>query len=144
MLAHFVDVEDLADSQRNLSSAAQRIALALDAGPDGSKILLSGCQQLFTLARTLGGEIRIAAHHQPLTRIIRRRHRSHVARVEQRELYGTAVQQFLDRRSAQRADPVQSGRSDVRADACLSDHTAVADQHHVLEAEALLELVDLW
>jgi hypothetical protein len=67
----------------------------------------------------------------------------HVALVEQRELQGAAVQHVLDRRSAQCGDPVQTCGSDVLGDARLSDHAAIADQHHMAEAEALLELVDL-
>ena len=67
----------------------------------------------------------------------------HVALIEQRELQRAALQQPLDRRRTQRRDPIETGRLDVLGDARLGDHAAVADQHHVIEMEALLELVDL-
>ena len=53
------------------------------------------------------------------------------------------MQQRLDRRRAQRGDPVQACRLDVVGDARLSDHAAIADQHHVVEVEALLQFFDL-
>ena len=126
-------------------SAVPRSGLRLrsTAGLDPGEVLLGRGQQVFTLAAALGGEIGIAADHQPLAGKIRRGDGGHVALVEQRELQGAAVQQVLDRRSAQRGDPVQTCGFDVLGDARLGDHAAVADQHHMAEAEALLELVDL-
>ena len=52
-------------------------------------------------------------------------------------------EQLLDRRGAQRGDPVEPGGLDVFGDARLGDHAAVADQDDMVEAEALLELLDL-
>jgi hypothetical protein len=46
-------------------------------------------------------------------------------------------------RGAQRGDPVEPGWLDILLDACLGDHAAIADEHHVAELEPLLELVDL-
>ena len=72
MFFHFVSVEHLADRKRDRGGAVQRIALALDRGFDPAEVLLSRGQQVFTLTAALGGEIGIAADHQPLTRKIRR------------------------------------------------------------------------
>src|SRR5215210_7661209 len=119
------------------------MTLALDPGLNGGDVLLGRGQQLFALAGALGGEIGIAADHQPLAGEVGGGDARHVALIEQRELQGAAVQQVLDRQSTQRGDPVQTCRFNVLGDACLGDHAVVADQHHVAEAKALLELVDL-
>jgi hypothetical protein len=58
-------------------------------------------------------------------------------------LQGAAVEQRLDRRGAQRGDPVQAGGLDVLGDARLGDHAAVADQHDMAEAEAMFEFLNL-
>ena len=98
MLFHFVGVEHRADRERDLCGATQRIPLALDRGLDAGKVLLGRRQQLFALAAAFGGEVGIAADHQPLAGKVRRCDGGHVALVEQRELQGAAVQQVLDRR----------------------------------------------
>ncbi len=105
---HFVGVEHRTDREPDLGGAVQRIALTLDRGFDGCEVLLSGTQQLFALAAALGGQIGIAADHQSLAGEVGGRDAGHIAFVEQRELQGAAVQQVLDRRSAQRGDPVQA------------------------------------
>ena len=143
MLGHLVPVDHRADRERDLGGAAQRIALAGDGRLDAGEIALGGGEQVFALAGALGGEIGIAADHQTLAGEIGCGDAGHVALVEQRELQRAALQQRLDRRRAQRGDPVQAGRFDVLGDARLGDHAAIADQHHMLEAEALLELLDL-
>src|SRR4029450_10281047 len=51
--------------------------------------------------------------------------------------------QGLDGGGAQGGNPVEASGTEILADTRLGDHAAVADQHHVLEAEALLELGDL-
>src|SRR5215469_16617336 len=68
---------------------------------------------------------------------------SYVTLIEQRELKGATVQQRPDRRCAQRGDPVQAGRRDVRGDARLGDHAAVSHHDDVVEMKALLEFLDL-
>jgi len=88
------------DRKRDLGGAAQRIARALDPGLDGGEIRLGRRQQLFALAGALGGQVRIAANDQPLTRVIGRGDGGHVALIEQAGLDGVAVQQVLDRRRA--------------------------------------------
>ena len=144
MLGHLVRVEHRADRERDLGGAAQRIALARRRRPGCGRGRVSvAAEQVLALAAALGGEVGIAADDQPLAGIIGCGDRGHVALVEQRELQGAAVQQRLDRRRAQRGDPVEPGRFDLLGDARLGDHAAVADQHHVVEAEALLQLVDL-
>jgi hypothetical protein len=142
MVFHFV-VEHRTDRKRDFRGAAQRITLAADGSLDAAEALLGRRQQFFTLAAALGGEVGITANHQSLAGIIRGGDGGHIALVEQRQLQGATVQQFLDRRCTQRRDPVQACGFDVLGDARLGDHAAVADQHHVVEAKALLELVDL-
>ena len=95
------------------------------------------------LAGALGGKIGVAADDQTLAGEVGCGDAGHVALVEQRELQGAALQQRLDRRRAQRGDPVEAGGLDVFGDARLGDHAAVADQDHMVEVEALLELLDL-
>ena len=95
------------------------------------------------MAHTASPEIRVAAHDEPLARIIGRRDGGHVALVEQRHLQGSGVRQLPDRRRPQRRDPVEPRRGDLGVDARLRDHPAVADQHHMRQREALLDLVDL-
>jgi hypothetical protein len=67
----------------------------------------------------------------------------YIALNEQRVLQGTAFHQRLDRRGAQRGNPVQACRFDVLGDARLSDHAAITDQNHVVEVEGLFEFLDL-
>ena len=51
--------------------------------------------------------------------------------------------QLLDRRAAQRGDPVEPGRAQRLLDPRAGQHAAVADQDHVAQPEALLQLGDL-
>ena len=143
MLGHLVLVEHRADRERDLGRAAQRIALAGDRGLDAGEVALGGGEQVLALAGALGGEIGVAADDQALAGEVGRGDAGHVALVEQRELQRAALQQRLDRRGAQRGDPVEAGALDVLGDARLGDHAAVADQDDMVEVEALLELVDL-
>ena len=86
MLGHLVLVEHRADRERDLGGAAQRIALAGDGGLNAGEIALGGGEQVFALAGALGGEIGVAADHQPLAGKIGSGDAGHVALVEQREL----------------------------------------------------------
>ena len=92
---------------------ASAISAVPDRDFDAAEPLFGGGQQLFALACAFGGEVGIAADHQPLAGVVRRGDRGHVALVEQRQLQGAAVQQVLDRRSPQRGDPVQACGFDV-------------------------------
>ena len=61
----------------------------------------------------------------------------HVALDEQRGLQGAALgRERLDRRGAQRGDPVEAGGREIGVDARLGGHAAVADEHDALQPEA--------
>jgi hypothetical protein len=143
VLGHLVPVDDGADLEGNRGLAAQRIAGAGDRGRDGGEMAFGGGQKVQPLAGALAGEIGIAADDEALARIIGRRDGRDVALIEQRHLQGPILDERPDGRRAQRRDPVEAGRSDVGVEARLGDHPAVANQHHVLEREAALDLVDL-
>ena len=100
-------------------------------------------EQIFPLARPLLGQQRIAAHHEALAGIGVASDLHQVGLVEQRQLHRARLHQRADRRTPQRADPVQPRRPHVLADARLGQHPAVAHQHHPGEPEAAPELVDL-
>ena len=133
VLAHLVLLDHCTDSERDLGRPAQRLPLARDGGLDAGQIAFGRRQQFLALAGALGGEIWIATNNQPLTREVGTGDGGHVALVEQRELQGAALDQFLDRWSAQRGDPIEPGGLDVFGEAGLGDHAAVADQHDVIE-----------
>ena len=143
VLGHLMLVDHLADRERDLGGATQRIALARHGCLDAGKITLGGGEQVLALAGALGGEIGVAADHQALAGEVGRGDGGHIALIEQRELQHAAFHQFPDRGRAQRGDPVEACRLDVLGDARLGDHAAVADQDDVVEVEALLELLDL-
>ena len=109
VLGHFIPVDHRTDRQRDLGGATQRIALAGDGGLDAGEIALGGGQQVFALAGALGGKIRVAADHQTLIGKLGCGDAGDVALVEQRELQRAALQQPLDRRRAQRGDPIEAG-----------------------------------
>ncbi len=110
VLAHLVLLDHGADRERDFGGAAQRIALARDGGLDAGEVAFGGRQQFLALAGALGGEIGVAADNQPLAGEVGAGDAGHVALVEQRELQGAALDQLLDRRGAQRGDPVKPGR----------------------------------
>ena len=110
VLGHFIPVDHCADRQRDLGSSAQRIALAGDGGLDAGEIALGGSEKVLALAGALGGEIGVAADHQTLIGKVGGGDAGDVALVEQRELQRAALQQPLDRRRAQRSDPVETAR----------------------------------
>ncbi len=114
-----------------------------DGGLDAGEVALSGGEQVLALAGALGGEIGVAADDQTLAGEVGCCDAGHVALVEQRELQGAAFEQRPDRRRAQCGDPVEAYGSDVLGDARLGDHSAVAHEDHMVEVEALLQLLDL-
>ena len=93
--------------------------------------------------RSQPGEVRVAADDQSFTRKIGRGDRGHVAIVEQRHLQDAASGESLNVGRAQRGDPIKPSGPQLFVDARLRDHAAIADQHDMLQAEALFELVDL-
>jgi hypothetical protein len=132
-------VDHLTDCERDLCSATQRIALAGHGSLDADEVALGGSEELLALAGALSGEIRVTADHEALTGEFGCGDARHVALIEQRELQGASFHQPLDRRCAQRGDPVQAGRLDVRGDPRLGDHAAVAEQDDMVQVEALLK-----
>ena len=129
--------------ERDLGGAARWVPLARDGGLDTRQIAFDGVQQFLALVRAFSGQIGITANDQTLAGEVRAADTGHVALVEQRQLQGLALHQLLDRRTAQGGDPVQPGCFDVLCEAGLGDHAAVTDQHDVIEAEALFQLLDL-
>jgi len=134
-----VSVKCLAD----LAFAAERLLGATHGVLDGGEVALGCGEQVLALAPPRHGEIGIAAHDEALARIVVGGDAGEIALIEQRELEGAGIEQGADLRGAQRANPVEPGQLDVRLDARLGDHAAIADQHHVGQFEPPLELVDL-
>src|SRR5215469_1045670 len=62
------------------------------------------------------------------------------AKLARRHLQDGALLLY-DGRSAQRGDPIQTGRAQCLLNPCVGQHSAVADHHHALQVEALLQLV---
>ena len=136
-------VDHAADGQRDVRGATQRLALARGGQSDTREIAFGGRQQFLALAGALGGEIAIAANDQTFAGEVRAGDAGHVALVEQGQLQGPAFHQILDRRGAQRGDPIEPGGFDVFGQPGLGDHAAITDQHDVVEHEALFQLRDL-
>ena len=88
MLFHLVGVEHLADRERDLGGATQRISLAPNGGFDAREVVFRRRQQVFALAAPFGGKIGIAADDQPLAGKVGRGDGRDIAPVEQRELQG--------------------------------------------------------
>ena len=65
-----------------------------------------------------------------------------VALVEQVHLQGAVVQQAADLAALQRGDPAEAFGLQL-LDRSLRDHAAIADQHHVVQAELAAQLVGL-
>ena len=141
VLGHVEALDDAAHAQRDGLLAAQRVACALRGRGDLGQIGLGGRQQLQPLARTLLGQQRVAAHHQPLVGEVLARELQQVALVEQRGLEGSVLgRQLRDLRRAQGADPVHALGLEHLLDARRGQHAAVAHPGDALDAEALLEL----
>jgi hypothetical protein len=109
---------------------------------DFGQIALGCGEQILALAPR-DGEPQVAADNQALAGIVVGGDAGEIALIEQRELEDPGIDQGADLRGAQRGDPAEPGWLDILLDACLGDHAAVADEHHVAELEPLLELVDL-
>jgi hypothetical protein len=98
---------------------------------------------ILALAPARDGELGVAADDQALARIVIGCDAGEITLIEQRELKDPGIDQGTDLRGAQGGDPVEPSWLDILLDACLGDHAAVADEHHMAELEPLLELVDL-
>ena len=134
---------DLADPQADLVLAGQAPFLARRGGGDGLEQALGRLQQVLALARPLGGQQRIAAHHQAFAGIGVAADLDQVGLVEQRHLHRPRFHQLADGGRAQGANPVEARRFHVLADARLGQHAAVAHQHYAVQPEAVAQLVDL-
>jgi hypothetical protein len=143
VLGHLVPVDDGADLEGNLGLAARRLPGARETAAAISARARSVAARRSRRLRVRAGEIGIAAHDEPFARKVGGRNGRDVTLVEQRHLQGPAFGERPDGRRTQRRDPVEPGRGDLGVETCLRDHPAVADQHHVLEREAGLDLVDL-
>ena len=110
---------------------------------DASEGAFGRLQQVVALAGSFGGEQRVLAHDQTLARIVRRADLGEIAGVEERELQLALVDQGLDLRCAQAADPVEPVRLQILANTGAGDHAAITDEDDAAQPEARLELVDL-
>src|SRR5262245_147151 len=144
VLGNLSAADDLANGKTDLVSPAQGLALALDALLNLLQVLLGGIEQLIPLAPALLGESMVLTDDEALARKVRALDLGEIARVEKRQLQGAAFSgELLDCRSSQRGNPVDPGRLEIAFNTGLSDHPAIADHHHTLEPEALLELHNL-
>ena len=125
-------------------SARERLASAANAGLDALELPLGGGEQFASLARAFLGQRRVAADDEALARIVRAFDLGQIALVEQRQLQRAAVgRERPDGRRPERGDPVEPGRLEFFLDAGAGDQAAVADQHHPLQPEAVLDLGNL-
>ena len=117
VLGHLELVDHLAHPQRDLVPPAQRPAVAAGGRGDLVQLVFGGGQQLVAFAGPLGGQRRVVAAHQPLAGIVRGADLDEVLLVEQRQLQRVGLDEGLDLRGAQRADPIQPARAQLVADA---------------------------
>jgi hypothetical protein len=111
--------------------------------PRSGHVLLGGGEQVLALAGAFDGQRRVAAAHQSLAGVVRVGDLEQVVLVEQGQLDRALLDQGLDLRGAQRADPVQAGRAQLAVDAGAGEHAAVPDQTDPGQPEPLLEFLDL-
>jgi len=105
---------------------------------------LGGCEQFLALVRAQLGQLRIAARHQALARIVRRAQFEQVALIEQVELQLPLFDQRADRGTPQCGDPAHALGLVHLVDGLVGDHAAVAHHHQLLDAELLAQSLDLW
>src|ERR1700730_18471204 len=143
VLGHFVMIDHRTDRECDFIPAAQCSFLAPNTGLNVKQFPLRGIEQIAPLACALVGQQRVATSHPALAGIIGRGDLGEIALVKERKLNGASLGEAADRRRAQGRDEVETGRFDGLLDASLRNHSAVADQQHATELEALLELGDL-
>lgn len=66
-----------------------------------------------------------------------------IGAIEQGWLQGAVRRQLLNRRGAQRCDPAQPLFCEVFAKPRAGDHAAIADEDHLLQAEAVAQFLHL-
>ncbi len=136
-------VDHLAHGQGDGVFAAQRPAGPPGRGIDLRQLGPGGLQQLAALAGPLICQERVAAGDQPLPGVVRGGDLGHVGVIEQGRLDRADGHQRLDRRAAQRGDPVQLRGLQVVTDPGAGDHPPVAGQGHMRQPEPLLEFLHL-
>jgi hypothetical protein len=75
-------VDDRTDREPDRRGAAQRTTFAGDRGLDAGEVALGGGQQVCALAGAFGGEIGVAADHQPLAGKFRGGDAGHITLIE--------------------------------------------------------------
>ena len=130
-------------AQRDRALAAQRPAFPRGSRGDFRQIGFGCGEQGFPLAGPLGFQERVLAGDQPLAGVVPMRDLSQVHLIGQGELERAVADQRLDLRGAQRCDPVQARGPDILAQPRGGQHAPVPDQHHLREAEPVLELAHL-
>ncbi len=110
------------DRQADLVGAVQRAAL--HALGDLLKAALGRGQKLLALARPVGGHERVAAHDQPLARILLGGDLGQVVLIEQRELQRPLFDQLSDLRRLERRDPAGPLLAQ-QLEVGLGDHPAI-------------------
>ena len=143
MLGYFVVIDDSTDRQPDHGLTSQRVTAPAHLRGNARQVAFGGRQQSFALAGALARQVGVAADHQPFAGKLGRGDLGQMAFVEQRELQGAAIGQGLNLWRAQAGDPVEAAGLEVLAQPRLRDHAAVADQHHVLQAKAALQFLDL-
>src|SRR5207302_3770422 len=107
VLADVTPPEYLADPERDLRLAAERLPGPLGGGGDRGQVAFRGRQQLSALAGPLLGQERVLADDESLAGIVGVGDLGQVLLVEERELQGPARDQGLNRRGAQGGDPLE-------------------------------------
>ena len=144
VFGHLVPVDHLADTHSGSVLAAQGPALAACGHGDLLKLPLSGSEQLLTHAVPLVGTKRVPADDQPLAGELIAGDIGEVALVEERGLHSPGADEIADRRRTERCDPRHPVEVlEFLANAGGGQHPPVANQHHVGEAEAAPDLLDL-
>ncbi len=128
------------DLKADLIGAGKRAALHTRG--DLRKAALGRGQQLLALARPVGGDERVAAHDQPLARIVLSGDLGQVVLIKQRQLQRPVLDQLADLRCLQRRDPARMLLAQ-QLEVGVGHHPPIGDDHHPLKSEPSLELLDL-
>ena len=102
MLGDLVLVDDLAHAHADLVLAPVSLP-ATTRALIFCEIGLGRCQQIFALVRAQFGQVRIAAGHQALARVVRRTEFEQIALIEQAQLQMSLLDQGADRCALQGA-----------------------------------------
>jgi hypothetical protein len=112
--------ERRADAVVDALGLAQRPLGAARRGRDSFEFLLGREQEVLALARPFLGQQGIAAHHQPLARVLGMSDLGEVGLIKQRQLQRPIADQLVNLSAAQRGDPLQARhRAELLFDAGL-------------------------